>query len=145
MKKILLLVYIAAILFMAGIQRVSADRFKFYSFGEFSYYDSLTNELYDPEPQWFDASLGSGIEYALTKKGNLSLFGEAELFTNMNDWSNFTFMPIHQKYYVSGGIWLQNFYLKAEHLCTHAIDVDDWDMRGGYTKFAIGFDTRRGR
>jgi len=128
MKKLIII-----ILFLIPIHLFSGD-FRFYSFGEFSYYPMLTDSVSMPYGIYFGTNIGIGIEWK-------TLFIEVNQNVFMTKGVSFTFTPFKEEYFIRAGFSFWAIGISYEHLCTHS--VDNFRNYGGYDKISINFDTRR--
>jgi len=129
MKRILII-----ILFLLSVSAFAESDFRFYSFGEFSYYPMLTDSVSMPYGIYFGTNIGIGIEWK-------SLYVEVNQNVFMTKGASFTFAPFKEEYFVRAGFSFWAIGISYEHLCTHG--VDNLRNYGGYDKISINFDTRR--
>ena len=132
MKKIIFFIFI-----LLGLSLLSAEEKKdlrFYSFGEFSYYPRLVDQLPKKlDGIQFGTVLAVGIEYKF-------LFIEIEQDVNIVKSTDIMFQPYREKYFIRAGVNFSAFSIQYEHLCVHSVSMNG--NLGGHDKVSIMFDSR---
>ena len=122
---------------MFGLVKVYAV--DIYTFGGLSYDFKVGSIYQDPEKEWFQGNIASGISQSI---GPVDIFAEAELETEMYKAGGTNFCPTHQDYYVRGGVWIGPVSVQYEHLCKHNVDCVDRNRNGGHDRVSVMFDSR---
>lgn len=113
-----------------------------YTLGGLSYDYAVGSIYQDPEKEWFQGNIASGISQSFSC---VDIFIEAELETEMYKAGGTNFCPTHQDYYVRGGVWIGPVSVQYEHLCKHNVDTMDITRNGGHDRVSVMFDSRRGK